>query len=655
MMTTPKRLWLDFETSSELDIEKVQQDLYLRHESTRALMLAYAYDDGPVELVEGETLPQHLIDALEDPTVQKLAWNCGFEIGVLLHRFQIESRYGEWHDPMIRARYLTFPAKLEYCAPALGLTVQKDKRGKALIRKFCTPSMPTKPMLKKGCKPGPYLKDKTTDPEDWEIFKRYCCGDVSVMREALQVMDTYPAMPAREWNHWRLSEMINQTGKPVDLTFVQNAHAIVLKAKAATLVEFKTLTGLKNPNSIKQLSGWLAKRQYPMESLAKEFVDDALLGLLPGPVRAALEMRQKLAGSATDKLPKILDSVSPDGRLRNLFGFYVGHLGRWAGKGAQTQNLAKPDRSVKKRIPEITDSVRLLGTVPEDLDPILAITSTMRSSFRAIEGHEIVVSDFSSVESRVLGWLARCPALLAVYREGRCAYRDFATRLNCIPYAQVSDELRIQAKPAVLGCGYQMSAGGLAAYAKKMGILMTEEEAAEHVATFRAGYPEIPELWGTFEKTAVAAVRDRAHYIANGITFDGRDPRFLRVGLPSERDLFYLQPTLKTVKRPGRPKSPLAYWASKGGPLMLTETFGGKLTENITQALARDLLCQALLLAYNLGYKIIGHVHDEVVCEQLIGSPHNVATLEEIMSRSPRWAPDLMMKAEGKASAFYQK
>jgi DNA polymerase len=294
--------------------------------------------------------------------------------------------------------------------------------------------------------------------------------------------------------------------------------------------------------------------------------------------------------------------------------------------------------------------------VPADLDTATAITSTIRSAFRADVGHELVISDFASIENRVLAWLAKCTPMLDVYRTGRCAYKSFAELLYCVVYEEVTKLQRNQAKPAVLGCGYGMGWARLLDYSKTMGITMTEQEAKDHVGLFRATYPQVPALWSEIERSAFGAVRDKARYVhGSGLEFDSRDPRYLRIGLHSGRSLFYLQPTIGVKKTFYGESESMSYESSGKTGMMKVYTYGARLTENIVQALARDLLCGALRTATGSGFSVIGHIHDEIVCDEQIGSDFTAVHLSLLMSFAPAWAPDMLLAAEGDTSAYYKK
>jgi hypothetical protein len=297
-----------------------------------------------------------------------------------------------------------------------------------------------------------------------------------------------------------------------------------------------------------------------------------LAGLATRPsARGALVAPEALRGGAEEAHQ---DSSAGVARwtVRNQFGYYIGHTGRWAGRGVQTQNLAKPDKTVEDRVEEITNAIRN-GAFPPDLDPSLALTSTVRSSFRATDGHCFWIVDLASIESRVLAWLSNCQPLLAVFREGRDPYKDFAVVLNKIPYDQVTKQQRTEAKPGVLGAGYQMGADRLADYAGSMGITMTVEQARLHIQAFRSAYKEIPALWVDLERHAIGAVQDRKEYrSSSGLTFDGRNQLYLRIGLPSSRSLYYLKPSVVIAVNPWGDKEELFFErAQQSGPDGISE------------------------------------------------------------------------------------
>jgi DNA polymerase bacteriophage-type len=678
-----RRLYIDFETRSELDLKEVSTDRYVRDPSTRVLLTGWAVDDGPIVVEEGEYLPPALLALLGDPLVQKIAFNCTFEIAVLQHRFGVGVHYSEWLDVMVLGKYLGFPGKLAQLSAALGLEVQKDKRGTQLKTKFCGP---TKVRKKKAPKPKPgnktsdplipsmeppeeipdlpdttapafYWRDATTDPDDWRSFKKYNHDDIAAMRGSLLKLETYPAMPQSEWNYWRLHEQIGMVGIPIDPVYVANASTIMAEADRKTRADLMALTGIKNLNSTPQWKDWLGGQESPMESIDEDHVDQALLGILPPVVRTVLELRQKLSGAGVKKLPKIQAQVSEDGRLRNQIAFYGASTGRFSGRGVQPHNLPRPDRSVKDMIGEITDSIRA-GSILAGVDVATAVTSTIRSAFRAFDGFQIIQADYSSIEPRVLAWLSGCPALLAVFREGRDIYQDCAARFYGIPYEQVTRQQRNDLKAVVLGGGYGMGWERLIAYALTMGITLTKNQAVEHIAGFRRAYPEIPILWATVERTAFAAVRDHALYVlSHGVVFDGRDERFLRVGLPAGRSLFYQHAKVAKVQTKFGLKDRICFMAPRagGGPMVPDETRGPILVENLVQAISRDILCLGLLRAHREKFTVFLHIHDEILAMQPIDSPLGKDALVNLMKRPPVWAPDLMLAAEGKVAVFYQK
>lgn len=651
------RLGIDFETRSEVDLGEVSTDIYVRHPSTRVILTGWCIDDGRIEVTEGEYLPPEVVALLNDPLVEKYAHNSTFEIAVLKHRFMIEARYREWVDTMVMARYLSFPAALANLPAALGLEVRKNEGGTALKTRFCQPSKATKKQVKAGFDPV-YWANGTTHPEEWELFKTYNRDDVAAMREALREMETYPAMPAAEWNVWRLDQKIGLVGIPTDALFVENANLILTVADRKTTEELAALTGIDNLNSVPQWKEWLEAHGFPMPSIAEQCVIEALyLDDLPELVRQALELRQKLSGAGPKKLPTIQRQVSSDGRLRSQITYYGATTGRFSGRGVQPHNLPRPDRTVKDRIEEITDCIRA-GSLPADLDIATAITSTVRSAFRAFPGHHLVQADYASIEPRTLAWLADCTAMLEVFRTGRDIYQDFAARFYGIPYDRVSKDQRNSVKAIILGGGYGLGWERLMDYAKTMGVILTPEQSQDHIRFFREQYPEIPALWAAVERLAFAAVQDHARYVlGHGVFLDGRDERFLKIDLPSGRSLFFHHPVIAMVPTDYGLRERLCFVAPKagGGPMQPEQTRGPKLVENLIQAIARDILVVGLLRAHLAGLKTVLHVHDELLVEEPDDSPNDETFLVGLLERPVSWAPGLLLKAEGKVAQFYQK
>jgi DNA polymerase len=653
-----RRLHLDSETKSELDIEEVGLDPYWDHASTELLLLAWAFDDDPVQVVDladGKHLPSELVDALTNPAVEKCAWNAPFEICAIMCRLGLVMDLRQWTDPMVLSRYIGFPGSLEGCAVALNLAQLKDERGKELIKMFSCRTKSTAKQIKAGMSEL-YWRDTASDPEPWAEFISYCKGDVEVERAALRELETYTKLPEAEQALWRFDQMVNFRGLPLDLQYIDNAWTLMKAADQRFAAQLKELTHLENTNSCEQMKGWLAQNRYPMESIAKDKVEQALADPdLPGQVREALILHQKIS-SGTGKLDAFKARVSSDGRLRHQYVFEGTHTHRWASKGVQVQNLSSPTKPVEKRLVETTDAIRA-GFIPEGLDAADALTGTIRSAIRVHNGYKLFVCDLKSIESRVLALLSGCRNLLDIYLRDLDAYIAFGSILFGVPYEEVTKEQRGIAKPSTLGCGYNMGKVGLRRYAKKYGVEMTEEEADRQVKLFRRTYPEVKKLWYCFGDLALSAVRERRllrHF--SGIKFDGRDPRFLAIELLSGGRLYYLAPEIGPAETPwGAIVDNLTYLKSEYSTMVRTSTYGGKLVENVVQGVARDVLCADLLDAHDAGFHVVGHCHDEIITVESVNSGLDIRLLEGVMSKSLSWAPSLILGAKGHEGDCYHK
>jgi len=382
--------------------------------------------------------------------------------------------------------------------------------------------------------------------------------------------------------------------------------------------------------------------------------------------RRALELRQALAKSSVSKLETLAARVSPDGRVRHNYKFYGAHTGRWAGEGVQLQNLP---RGTVKDVEAVTAAILIGGTLP--CPALEAVSSCLRSAFRAPEGYRFVVSDLAQIELRVLAWLAQCSPLLSALAAGADIYTDFAAEeLYHVPSADVTKRQRQVAKSAVLGCGYGLGPGeekkdkngdaflsGLLGYGANMGVDITPEEAAQAVQAFRYRYPQVPDFWRTIERAVTGAVALGEKYTVGPISVGALPRKLLWLTLPSGRRLHYLRPRIETGAWPdGQPKRVIAYEGVKIGKTWgRKETYGGHLTENLCQAIARDVLGEGMLRAETAGFEIVGHSHDEVITLVPEGSPLGVGELNAALVAPMTWAPDLLLSAEGWTGQTYKK
>lgn len=668
-------LHLDFETRSRCDLFANGLRAYSRHPSTSVLMLGYAVDGATPRLwIPHETPrpPAELRDAIRDPAVTKLAWNAPFEMAIMRNVLK-SPLVGPWRDVMVMAYYASLPGGLADAGKAMGLSEDEQKLsdGKRLIRKFSLPHKPSKAF------PGEW-RDWTTDPEDWQRFCEYCAQDVSTERTIFHKLERFP-VPEHEWKLWELDQEINERGLPVDLTFVREAARITLLEKARLTKEYRALTGLPNSTTA-HLLPWLRERGYPFGDLRKATVKIALAEHpMADEAKLALELRSGLSKNSTSKFAALLDKVH-EGRLHYSYQFGgASRTLRWAGRGVQPQNLTRPEKFMEGRLAEGTDLVRA-GDYDElymRFGPVLPVLSSLvRSSFRAPDGRMLAVADLNAIENRVIGWQAGCRATLAVFEKNLCPYKSFGTQLFNVPYEQITKQQRTDSKPAVLGGGYRLGGGdivpnkngdllktGLWGYAEAMGVKLTREQAHLAVKVFRETYPAIVNLWYDLEDAAYAAVTQQVTTRVGYVVFD-YVPGAMRIRLPSGRYLHYLRPAYKGVVFKGKDgpytKQVLFYDGTDSSPSgnkrwTRLPTHGGKLTENIVQAIARDVIAVGLTRAKKAGFEIIGHAHDEIITEVDEGSDLTHERLGDLMSMPIRWAPGLPLAAAGYTSKFYKK
>ena len=721
------KLHIDFETRSALDLKLVGLDNYARHPSTRVLMMAWAIDKSPVQLIEwcSETNKPRLDDvspefrdALKDPHVLKYAWNAGFERTMFQYQFGLWAPFQEWRDPMIFARYLSLPGALEDFQKnmSLPLSLAKMSEGKRLIKLFCKPIKERK--RKKSNNEGtlfdisPLSETVTeakfnnwqTHPEEWKTFGEYCKQDVVAERSAGEFCERYFPLPETELRGWFLDQKINQAGMPADDKFAENSVILAERAKNNAKEEAKRLTGLDNPNSRDKMLAWCQARGYTFKSLRKEPVAIFLAGDVPNTtLKAALALRGESAKTSYTKLKKIRSAIAEDGRLRNQFLFMgSARAGRWSGQDVQLHNMARPVKELEEQ--EVLDKVRDCiyrldydGLKAIYISALTAVTSCIRSTFVAPAGKRLNVCDLNAIETRIAAWFCECEPLMQVFRDGKDPYIDFASKMFGIPYETLykaykakdkdAKEMRQIAKPGVLGCVYRLSGGelilnrygdlvkgGLWGYAENMGVKMDKEMAHKSVAVFRAAYEEIKYMWYHLED-AVAKILKHGGTVELGpggcvvigkITRRGKQP-ILYIQLPSGRRLHYVDAHLETKERKGKDKDGQPTTYTKEGMVykginQITkqwsdiETNGGKLLENIVQAMARDVLLHSMFLIDGLNMEIVGHVHDEVIVlsdDDPLDS--GLETLKWCMSQSPSYMPGFVLTADGFEAYYYRK
>jgi len=652
-------LSIDIETFSSVPLLKSGMYKYIQSPDFQILLCAYSLDGGPVEtvdLAQGETLPLWLANALADAAYIKHAYNAAFEWGCL-SKFMGPLPVGQWRCTRLHELYCGYPASLEATGRALGLPEDKQKlsTGKALIRYFSMPCTPTK------TNSGRVRNYPRHDPARWELFRQYCIGDVVAEMEILRRLANFP-VPDTVQKQWQTDLLINARGVAVDMGLVHGALQIGDSTRRQLMEEAVRLSGLDNPNSVGQLTAWLNDElDEELPDLRKETVSRLLEGDLESDaVRRMLEIRQELGKTSTKKYDAIKATVCADGRVRGLLQFYrASRTGRWAGSSVQVQNLPRTyieplslaRDAVKRRE---TDKLRLLfGSIPHTLSQLI------RTSFVASPGYVLLDADFSSIERVVLAWLAKEQWVLDSFIRGEDLYIATASQMFGVPKEQINKKslLRQKGKVADLACGYQGGAGALI----KMGALdmgLTEGELPEIVQRWREANKHIRNLWYSMEAAALSAVQNGTPAGVNNLVLAREaDPAnaldFLTIRLPSGRKLYYAQPSI-CANQWGKPSLRYMGMDQSTKKWKRDDTYGGKLTENVVQAIARDCLAEAIERLNAAGYAIVMHCHDEVVIE----CPADRANLEDvtaIMSQPIAWAPGLPLAADGWVSPYYKK
>lgn len=655
-----KHLSIDIETFSDESIGDTGLYKYAQSDSFEIFLFAYSIDFGEVKIIDlaqGEKIPDEIVEALNDPEVVKHAYNAPFE-WYCLNQAGYKTSIGQWTDTMFYGLYLGYPAGLEAIGKAIGLPQDKQKlsTGKALIRYFCTPCKPTK------ANGGRTRNLPEHDPEKWKLFKGYCKQDVVTETEIYKRLSGF-STPKEEQENWVLDIEMNAKGVPVDVDLIDSALAINDLIDAEMDKEAKKMTGIKNPNSATQLLSYLRESGFEIDNLTKETVSDLLKKELPEDIRRLLEIRQEMAKTSIKKYVAMDVAKGKDSRVRGLLQFYgANRTGRWAGRLVQVQNLPRNyigtlDEAralVKQR--NIKGLEMIYGNVSDTLSQLI------RTAFVPSKD-KLVVADFSAIEARVIAWLAGERWVQDVFATHGKIYEATASQMFGVPIEKISKgnpeySLRQKGKIAQLALGYQGSTGAMVAMgALKMGL--TEDELPDIVSRWRNANPNIVKLWYEIENNALAVMNDGMSRSFRGLTFSreadliyGLD--FFVITLPSRRKLYYPKPFLKENQFG---KQALHYYSvnqisKKWG---VDSTYGGKLTENIVQAVARDCLAVTIRRIKKTypDADILMHVHDEIILD----SPENIAVDEvcKLMGEDISWAPGLILRAAGFESKYYRK
>jgi DNA polymerase len=631
----------DIETYSSVDLKKCGVYRYVEADDFEILLFAYAFDDGPVKIVDlaqGQVLPVDVREALTNPEVIKAAFNAAFERVCIAKYFGIATPPSQWRCTQVHALTLGLPGHLKGVAKALKLEQQKDAKGTNLIRYF---SMPCKPTKANGGRTRNYPNH---DLLKWHEFKDYCVQDVEVERAIRKKLSRYPMT---EQKLWELDQMVNDRGIQLDSLVVKHAIQCATAYQEKLEEEARELTGLENPNSLVQLKEWFTEQGLQVERLTKKDIPE-LLKTAKGPTKRMLAIRQELSKTSVKKYQAMERVICQDQRSRGLLQFYgASRTGRWAGRLIQVHNLPRnylSDLDLARQLLRegCYEEIELFyDSVPDVLSQLI------RTTFIPSPGCRFLVSDFSAIEARVIAWLAGEQWRLDVFKDHGKIYEASASQMFGVPLEEITKDspLRQKGKVAELALGYQGSVGAL----KQMGALdmgLSEEELPELVSRWRSANPRIVELWRDVEAAALGAVREGAPIpLQHGLVFSV-EKGILFIRLPSGRRLAYARPKIEVDERFG--KECLTYESDQ----TREKTYGGKLVENIVQSIARDCLAEAMLRLDQAGYRIAFHVHDEIVADQAHGS---VEEMSAIMARPVSWAPGLPLAAEGFEADYYTK
>ena len=644
-----KTINIDIETFSSINISKSGVYKYVESEDFEVLLFAYSIDGGKTEIVDianGEELSEEIIQALLDDNVIKWAFNAQFE-RICLSRF-LKLPKGtylnpkSWRCTMIWSAYMGLPFSLEGVGKVLGLEKQKLIDGKDLIKYFCVPCTPTKSNGFRN-RNFPYH-----DKIKWEAFKTYNIRDVDTEKEIQCKLMKFP-VPDFIWEEYNLDQEINDRGIKVDLDFVDRVIALDDKVRTKLMSELQILTELENPNSVVQLKGWLSEQGVETESLDKKSVKE-LVKVTKGEVSKALALRMQLSKSSIKKYQAMKDVACEDNRCRGMFQFLgANRTGRFSGRNVQLQNLP---RNTMKELFEVRSIIKnrdgdILELLYDNVPDILS--QLIRTAFVPKENMKFYVADFSSIEARVIAWLAGETWREELFKKGGDIYCMSASQMFGVPVVKhgINGELRQKGKIAELACGYGGSVGALTAMgALDMGL--KEDELKPLVLSWREANQNIVALWWAVDKAIKDAIVMKGLTRTHGIEFECRSG-LLRITLPSGRKLTYIKPKIEINKFGGESVTYEGVGVAKKWERI--ESYGPKFVENIVQAISRDILMYAL---QNLSdYNIVAHVHDEIIIE----APENTK-LEDIcetMSRVPYWARGLILTADGYTCEFYMK
>lgn len=651
-------LSIDIETYSETDLKTAGVYKYTEDPAFRILLIAYAVEDEKVRIIDmtESNNALELFDfklALQDSIYIKTAFNANFERTCLSTRMGLDLEPDQWRCSAVHAATLGLPRNLDGVAKVLGLPEQKMAAGKALINFFCKPCKPTK------ANGGRTRNLPHHDPERWELFKEYCKQDVETERAIRKHLQRIERIQRSEHQLWCLDQKINDRGIRIDRQLVGQAIETDEVVAARLTEEAVALTGLNNPGSVSQLKSWLLKAaDIEVESLNKAAIPELIKNTDDETVKKVLQLRREMSRTSVKKYQALERAANTDDRIRGTMLFYGARTGRWAGRIFQPQNLPQnklKDLDFARQLVKAGDpeAIELLfGDIPDTLSQLI------RTALIPNEGCRFLVADFSAIEARVIAWLAKEKWRLDVFNTHGKIYEASASQMFKVPIENIVKgrpeyALRQKGKIAELALGYGGAVGALTT----MGALnygLTTEELDPLVKAWRRSNPAITKMWWEIGDAAIAAVADPgATEETHGITFKAENG-FLFIRLPSGRRLAYPRPGIE-VNRYGR--NELMYEGIEQGRKTWgkVSTYGPKLVENIVQAIARDLLADAMINLDAAGYRIVMHVHDEVIIEDPVDHDGALEYIEYVMGQIPAWAAGLPQRADGYECEFYRK
>lgn len=651
-----KILHIDIETFSSVDITTCGSYKYFESLDFEILIICYAYDGEPIkalDLAQGDKIPNHFKKALTDPEIEKHAHNANFERNAF-KAYGIDTPIEQWYCSAVKSAYCGLPLSLDAVSKALELgELGKSAEGKVLIKLF---SCPVKPTKANGMKDRIYPTDQ---PEKWERYKYYCMQDVVAEREILKRLEKYK-YPERERVNYILDQKINDRGILVDLRMAKNAYDLDEKFSEELFEQMQTITGLDNPNSPAQLKQWLSERTgSDITSLAKGDIPAMIENCTSYDVQRVLEMRQKASKTSTKKYLAMLNCACDDNRAHGLFQFYgANRTGRWAGRLIQMQNLPQNhlDDLDEARAAISSGDYDLCTLLYDDIPSVLS--QLIRTTFIAKPGHTFAVADFSAIEARVIAWLSGQAWRLKVFNSHGKIYEASASKMFNVPIELVTkgSDYRAKGKVAELALGYQGAVGALKTMGgEKMGL--TEIEMDTIVKKWRKANLAIVQLWYDLENCAIRAIETRKPVRSQhkGLLFECNG-EVMTIKLPSGRRLFYQSPSFtenkwgkKSIRYKGMDQTTKQWtWV---------DSYGGKFTENVVQAIARDLLAEAMQRVNKAGFDIVMHVHDEVVVELLSGffADETLDIICELMGNTSEVYAGVPFPAEGYLTPYYKK